>query len=104
MRLDHYILDVPASPADGAAQNVAAYQGGTVQAFGTFAATLQVQGKLEGGDWVNIGSALTAPGFVTISDSNGCPLSVAFLRIRTTAYTSGTPQAKFAGFNSRSDV
>lgn len=104
MRLDHYPLSVVAAPGDGTAQPVAAYQGGTVQVFGTFTATLQVQAKLDGGDWVNVGSALTAPGFVTIADTNGCPLSVAFIRVRTTAYTSGTPSAIFAGFNSRSDV
>lgn len=105
MKLDTHTMDVKTAVADGDALTIPLYSGGTVQVHGTFSATLQVQGKIApSSDWVNIGSSLTAPGLVTLSDGNGCPYCLTNIRIRTTAYTSGTPQAVFAGFNSRSDV
>lgn len=105
MKLDTHTMDAKAAVADGDALNVSLYAGGTVQIHGTFSATLQVQGKIApASEWTNIGSALTAPGLVTLSDANGSPYALTNIRVRTTAYTSGTPQAVFAGFNSRSDV
>lgn len=105
MKLDTHTMDAKAAVADGDALSVSLYEGGTVQVYGTFSATLQLQGKIApSSDWVNIGSSLTAPGLITLSDANGSPYALTNIRIRTTAYTSGTPQAVFAGFNSRSDV
>jgi hypothetical protein len=105
MKLDTHTMDVQAAVADGTALSIPLYSGGTVQVHGTFSATLQVQGKIApASDWVNIGGALTAPGLVNLADSNGSPYALTNIRVRTTAYTSGTPQAVFAGFNSRSDV
>lgn len=106
MKLDTHTMDVKAAAAaNGDALSISLYHGGTVQIYGTFSATVQVQGKVApSSDWVNIGSALTAPGLVALSDPNGSPYCLTNIRVRTTAYASGAPMAVFAGFNSRSDV
>jgi hypothetical protein len=66
-----------------------------VQVYGTFTASLRLQVKLPGGDWQDVGSAITAPGIYEVAET------CSDLRVNTTAYTSGTPQAIFGGFNER---
>jgi hypothetical protein len=51
---------------------------------GTFVGTLQVQVSPDNVNWVNQGSALTAPGTISI------PASAQYVRGNCTAYTSGT--------------
>lgn len=68
------------------------YQDKLVQVYGTFAATVQLQGRMPGGGWQNIGSAVTAPGLVS------APATLSELRLDLTIYTSGTVQAKMGGF------
>jgi hypothetical protein len=70
----------------------------TLHIHGTFTATLQVQGVVGAHDeWTDIGSAISAPSIVAV------PLAVTRLRIKTTAYTNGTPVAHLGGFDSRTD-
>lgn len=59
----------------------------TIQVFGTFAATVQAQGTIDGSTWVDVGSSVTAPGLINISEH------VTALRLDIT-YTSGTIQAR----------
>lgn len=62
-----------------------------LQIGGTFVATLQVQGTINGVDWKDEGAAITAVGIVAIAPS------YALLRIKETAFTSGAPTAHLAG-------
>jgi hypothetical protein len=62
-----------------------------VQVQGTFVATVQIQGSLDGATWVTIGSNITAPGIVAVAGN------YQYLRINTSAYTSGTPVAEVCG-------
>lgn len=58
---------------------------------GTFVGTLQVQISPDGTNWVNEGSALTAPGYVAI------PAAAKQVRGDCTAYTSGTIEGVITG-------
>lgn len=62
-----------------------------LQIGGTFVATLQVQGTINGVDWKDEGAAIVAVGIVAIAPS------YALLRIKETAFTSGAPTAHLAG-------
>jgi hypothetical protein len=68
------------------------YQDKLVQVYGTFTATAQLQGRMPGAGWQNIGAAVTAPGLIS------APATLSELRIDLTAYTDGTVQAKMGGF------
>jgi|FLYL01.1.fsa_nt_gi hypothetical protein len=59
----------------------------TVQVWGTFTATVKVEGSQDGTNWTQIGSDLTAPGFVDVDKK------VKFVRTRASAYTSGTVES-----------
>jgi hypothetical protein len=62
-----------------------------VQFAGTFTATIQLQGTLNGSDWFSVGSAATGAATVV-------PLSILLkLRAKCTAYTSGTPAITAGG-------
>jgi len=57
-----------------------------VQIDGTFTATIQIQGQVDGASgWLNVGSALTGVGSV-----NASTVFYSKLRAKMTAYTSGT--------------
>jgi len=88
-------LEVPAAIGTGRAEHVFRLIRKTVQVFGTFAATLQLEGSIDGGAFAPIGGPVTAPGFIEV------PHTLEFLRVRTTAFTSGTPEAVVAGFDER---
>lgn len=76
----------------------------TVSLSGTFVGTFQLQGKMPGGGYINIGTALTAPGFVTVTDANGAELCVDSLRWNCTAFTSNASGVSFfAGHDTRSE-
>lgn len=55
-----------------------------VQVSGTFTGTVQIQGSVDGQNFYDIGSALTAPALKVIEDG------VPYIRTNCTAYTSGT--------------
>ena len=66
-----------------------------VQLHGTFVATVQVEGSIDGSDYFAVGAPQSAPGVVPV------PETVEFVRVRTAAYTSGEPKAVLAGFDER---
>jgi len=91
-------LEVKASAAAGAAQAVGPFQlsGAALVVNGTFAATMQVQGSIDGGltwtNWVGFtGTAvgnITSPGGVFLLGGDAT-----HVRINTSVYTSGQPVA-----------
>lgn len=90
-------LEVKQAVDVGRAENVFRFRDKTVQVHGTFVATLQLEGSIDGSEYFAVGAPVSAAGAVRV------PETVEFLRIRTTAYTSGEPQAVFAGFDERAD-
>ena len=97
----HEVFDLPMpSPlatGQGDAVRIAEYLNKTVQVFGTFSATVQIQGSMDGTNWVNIGAGITTPGHLVIDES------LVWFRVDLT-FTSGTPVAKVGAFNARTDV
>ncbi|MBI5549510.1 MAG: hypothetical protein HY901_36955 [Deltaproteobacteria bacterium] len=94
-RPEKFALKVPAAVGVGAPSVVFRFRSKTVQVFGTFVATLQLEGTLAGDEYFPIGPAVTAPGAIEV------PETIEFLRVRVTAFTSGEPKAVFAGFDER---
>ncbi len=88
-------LEVPAAAGAGKAANVFRFRDKTVQFHGTFVATLQLEGTIDGSAFSPIGAPATAPGFVLV------PETVEFLRVRVVDHTSGQPGAVAAGFDFR---
>jgi hypothetical protein len=88
-------LDVPAAPGVGATANVFRLRDKTVQVSGPFTGSLQLEGSVDGDAFEPIGGPLAAPGFVLV------PMTVAFVRMRVDALTSGGPRAIVAGFDFR---
>lgn len=81
-------LAVPTSVAAGPAVALRPDESATVYLTGTFTATVQMQVSLDGTNWLNDGSALTAAGTLLISKAAN------YVRANVTAYTSGTPVGK----------
>lgn len=88
-------LEVKPAVDVGRAENVFRFRDKFVQVHGTFVATLQLEGTLNGSDYFAVGSPVTAPAVIAV------PQTVEFLRVRTTAFTSGAPHALFGGFDER---
>ena len=63
----------------------------SVQASGTFTATLQLQGSNDGTNWSSIGDAITQAGFYAVTTV------MMQIRVAVTAYTTGTPVLVLAG-------
>jgi hypothetical protein len=84
-----------------AAVDVRAYKSWSLQLSGTFAATVQVQGSNDNSTWYalplyplnsatpSLATSLNATGI------NGGPVTTRYIRVRTTAYTSGTVTGTF---------
>lgn len=83
-------MEAPASVAAGAAVKVSDLGSKTVQIWGTFTATLQLQASMDGVAWQTLGANITGADARTVADEWN------FLRINTSAYTSGTPLAAVA--------
>ena len=67
----------------------------TLQVSGTFVATMQLQGKIDGqAAWQNVGSAISSAGFTDVYTT---AKTLSQLRMTMSAYTSGTPVAVVAG-------
>lgn len=94
-RPERMTLEVPAVVGVGQAANVFRLRDKTVQVSGVFVGSLQLEGSIDEEDFEAIGDAVTAPGFISV------PMTVAFVRIRVTAFTSGAPKATCAGFDFR---
>lgn len=75
--------------------DVSALREKLVSVSGTFTGTYQVQGSVDGIYWGDEGSAFTAAGVATVDKS------WAMMRVKQTAYTSGTPTIKLAGHEER---
>ncbi len=91
-RLD---LAPPASVAVGPTFNVRRLTDKNLQVAGTFVATLQLEGSIDGTNFADIGAAITTPSIVAVDGY------FELLRIRTTAFTSGTPAAQLGALFQR---
>jgi hypothetical protein len=81
-------LVVPAQVAAGDWMMCEGLRNKHVTLYGTFVATLQVQYTVDTDtDPVNLGAAATIPGYVSV------PMEAKKVRVSTTAFTSGVPQA-----------
>ena len=78
-------LNVPADTTESDPLKKAPDAACSVYVTGTFVATLQLQVSLDGTNWLNNGSAITAPGVLTAS------VNAPWVRVDVTTYTSGTP-------------
>lgn len=98
MKTEFKDLAVPVIVGAGAAFHCVRFREKTVQISGTFVADLQIEVSLDNGsNYSPAGSTINAPGVHSV------PFTCTHVRIRTTAFTSGTPAARFGGFDSRSD-
>ncbi len=88
-------LPVPQSVATGAFRDVHRFRDKFVQIGGTFVATLQLQGTIDGSEFFNIGGPVSSPTVIPV------PETVQFLQVDVTAFTSGAPTATAAGFDFR---
>ena len=88
-------LAVPTAIGVGAASNVFRLRDKYVQVHGTFAATLQLEGSIDGDEYFSVGTPQTSAGVLAV------PETVQFLRVHVTAFTSGEPKATLAGFDER---
>ena len=86
-------LEVAASVAAGAGVDTTyMYEHSKwVTVTGTFVATLQLQVSNDGTTWATVGSNITAPGVTEVT------ARCKYLRVNTSAYTSGTPAASVYG-------
>jgi len=97
MRYEHFNLEAMSSVATGTAQRFDDHLYGVVHVRGTFTATIDIEVSLDGTNYVKHGSSVTTAGLYSL------PLhALKAVRLRTTAYTSGTPSATLAGMNQRS--
>lgn len=87
-------LEVKQEAGIGKAEHVFRLRDKYVQVHGTFVATLQLEATIEG-DYFPVGQPVSEPGVVPV------PETVEFVRVRTTADTSGEPKAILSGFDER---
>lgn len=88
-------LEVKQQVGVGKAEQVFRFRDKYIQVHGTFVAALQIEATIDGSDYFAVGPAQSAPGVVSL------PETVEFVRVRTTAYTSGEPKAVLGGFDER---
>lgn len=88
-------LEVKRQVGAGRGEHVFRFRDKYVQIHGTFVATVQVEATIDGDDYFPVGPALSAPGVVAVAET------VLFVRVRTTVYVSGDPEAVIAGFDER---
>lgn len=93
MRNDYVQVPMPGSvPGQGDPVSVAEYFDKTIQVTGTFTGlSLTIQGTMDGTNWGDITSAITAVGITTFE------ATVKAIRVNATALTSGTPVVTFGG-------
>lgn len=90
-----FALDVPTAPGVGEAAPIFRFRDKTIHIIGPFAGALMLEVSLDGDTYGNFGAAITGPAFIRVD------LTAAFLRVRVSQLTSGTPRAVFAGFDER---
>jgi hypothetical protein len=96
MRREVLELDVELTAAVGDAQLCEILVDKWVQIGGTFTATVEIQITINGTDWVTLGS-------YTAGDILEIPQNAQYIRVETTAYTTGTPTVTLAGRSARTD-
>jgi hypothetical protein len=89
--IERPFADQGAAGSTAALTGLHAISNKTVIVHGTFVATAQVEGSLDGGEWFNLGSSVTAPGAIEIA------ATVKQLRITVSGYTSGTVESALLG-------
>jgi hypothetical protein len=94
-RPEQFALDVPTAVGVGKAVNIFRFRDKTVHVIGPFTGSLMLEISLDGDSYGNFGAAIGAPAFLRLD------LTAAFLRVRVSALTAGTPRAVFAGFDER---
>lgn len=95
---DHPLFTLPAA-ATGPSNtiNVEQYVDKFVQLYGTFTATVEIQGRVHpDAPWFTVAS-VSAPGITAI------PQSFSDMRLNVSAWTSGQPAAALGAMNSRVD-
>jgi hypothetical protein len=94
MALAHFVVfqSIPEATGQSSPVPVGDLRDKWVQVWGTFSATAQVQGRMPGGGWEDLGSSTTTPALIQIDET------VKELRIDITVYVSGTVQAQMGGF------
>jgi hypothetical protein len=97
MRNDRYSLHVPASIAIGDEFPCQDMLGKTFQVSGTFTATINLEGTINGTDWVVLEAGLTTGTIIRLVDTDGNEPTLWRIRCRTTAYTIGTPAVTLIG-------
>lgn len=85
-------IAMPVSVAAGAKSEVGFFDGFTVYVSGMGTATYQLQISVDGTNYHNEGSEVTANGVVNVTKA------ALWARWNCTAWTSGTPVARVAGF------
>lgn len=97
MRAVRTTLAIPTSVAAGAATDANEIVDKTVQISGTFVATIQLQGTIDGSVWNDLGDPITAATTVMVLGTFKA------IRVNVTAYSSGTPVGHVSGLMSRTD-
>lgn len=90
-------LTVAGNAASDDVFSVVHYRDKTVQIGGTFTGTVTVEGTLDGSTWLPVAGPVTAPAILHI------PQAVEKIRIAGSGWGSGTAEAIFSGFNSRTE-
>lgn len=92
-------LEVPvASGQNGASFRCEDYRDKTIQIYGTFNATLEIQVSLDGGTtFFSTEQSITEPGVYQV------PQTCTHLHIRNVTHIDGTPLAVLGAFDARSD-
>jgi len=94
-RPESFALDVPKAVRVGKVVPIFRFRDKTVHVIGPFTGSLMLEVSLDGDAFGNFGAPLSAPAFVRLD------LTAAYLRVRVSALSAGTPRAVFAGFDER---
>jgi hypothetical protein len=99
MRHEVRTVPLPSPLATGAGDpiDVGELTDKAVQVTGTFTASIQLQGSLDGTNFEDLGSAISGPDLVVVAER------VKWLRVDLT-FTSGTPVVLVGGLNERTDI
>ena len=90
-RYESYELDVREAVENGNSQGCAELIDKWLKLTGTFVGSFDIEVSTDGTVWSKVTTGLTAAGWTAITQT--CK----FVRIATTAYTSGTPRAVLTG-------
>lgn len=95
--MDVKLDDTPGEDSEGRALPTRDRWHHTVQVGGTFSADVRLEASDDGDNWIEL-AAFTASGIFHLET----PL--AYLRVRTEAFTSGEPEVNYGGVDLRADT